>query len=263
MNSMDYRGLTTILFAFFEDNDKHLARLNTLSRNYNEQLAAEVNRIRNKVNEINEKSIYCRQNMELFDWLRRQGVQIFWDNTVFRGTYDEYIRNIARDTLEIRHIKLGKTETIDALFQRLYRVANQYDNAIIMGHSEMPLFFDSIISESNFLIPRINGESERVYHSFFGERYTLMSCYMGDFETRTWDAEYFSSVFNVDLQPIPGSMCHHVISGSISYVPLRIRTYTGQELIENAATPIEVEVKPMDDGINTDNEYTDMFPQPF
>lgn len=85
---------------------------------------------------------------------------------------------------------------------------------------------------------------------------------MGDLETRTWDAEYFSSVFNVDLQPIPGSMCHHVISGSISYVPLRLRTYTGQELIENAATPIEVEVEPMDDGINTDNEHTDMFPQP-
>lgn len=186
----------------------------------------------------------------------------FWDNTVFRGTYDEYIRNIARDTLEIRHIKLGKTETIDALFQRLYRVANQYDNAIIMGHSEMPLYFNSTISESNFLIPRINGESERVYHSFFGERYTLMSCYMGDLEARTWDAEYFSSVFNADLQPIPGSMCHHVISGSISYVPLRLRTYTGQELIEDAATPIEVEVEPMDDGINTDDEHTDMFPQP-
>ena len=262
MNSMDYRGLRTILFAFFEDNDRHLARLNTLSRNYNEQLAAEVNRIRNKVNEINEKSIYCRQNMELFAWLRRQGVQIFWDNEVFRGTYDEYIRNIARDTLEITRIKLGKTETVDALLQRLYRVANQYDNAIIMGHSEMPLFFDSTISESNFLIPRINGESERVYQSFFGERFTLMSCYMGDLEARTWDAEYFSSVFNVDLQPIPGSMCHQVISGSISYVPLRLRTYTGQEIIEDAATPIEVGEESMDVGIYTDNERIDMLPQP-
>lgn len=260
MNSMDYRGLTTILFAFFEDNDEHLYRLNVFGRDYNLRLRNEVNRIRNRADEIIAQSMSCRQNMELFDWLRCQGVQIFWNNEVYGGTYEEYIRGIEQDTLDIRHIKLGENETVNSLLQRLNHDSRQYDNAIIMGHSEMPLYFASIVSESMFIIPGINRESVLVNQSFFGERYALMSCYMGDTEARTWDEEYFRSVFNVDLESIPGSMCHHVISASISYESLRLRTYTGQERLEEAARHLIIEEEPIDSEIYTP---TNMFTDPF
>lgn len=48
MNSIDFRGLSTILFAFFEDTDIHLARLKLFYEAYNSKLNAEVMEIRKK-----------------------------------------------------------------------------------------------------------------------------------------------------------------------------------------------------------------------
>ncbi len=265
MNSIDFRGLSTILFAFFEDTDIHLSRLNLFYEDYNSKLNAEVKQIKRKAAIAKLQSMYCRQKMELFDWLRRQGFQIFWNNQVYTGTYKEYLRKIMQDTLTIKHIKLDTNETTDELRTKLNSYSHQYDKAIIMGHSGTPIYaMGSYIGESPFKIPRTNGESELVNQSYFGEQYSLMSCYMGDQEKRTWDEAYFNSSFVIDLQPIPGSLCQHVISCSISYEPLKLRTYTGEERIEQVSEySRNLKVKSMDEGLETNDTPGSLFPDPF
>lgn len=202
--------------------------------------------------------------MELFDWLRRQGFQIFWNKQVYTGTYKEYLKKIMQETLTIRHIQLAKNETPDELLKKINSYSLQYDKAIIMGHSEKPLIFmDSCIGESRFKIPRIDGEDASVNQSFFGERYSLMSCYMGDLEKRRWDEAYFNSSFKIDLQPIPGSLCQHVTSCSISYEPLKLRTYTGEERLEELSEYCSnIELEPMDEGTEAHDTPTGMFSDP-
>ena len=265
MNSIDFRGLSTILFAFFKDTDNHLARLKLFYEAYNSKLNAEVMEIRKKAIIAKAKSMNCRKKMELFDWIRRQGFQIFWNNQVYMGTYKEYLRKIMQDTLTIKHIQLDTNETTDELLTKLNSYSHQYDKAIIMGHSEKPIYvMGSYIGESTFKIPRTDGESVSVNQSFFGERYSLMSCYMGDQETRTWDEAYFHSSFEINLQSVPGRLCQHVISCSISYEPLKLRTYTGEERIEEVSEySRNLKVESMDEGLKTNDTPGSSFPDPF
>ncbi len=265
MNSIDFIGLSTILFAFFEDTDIHLARLKLFYEAYNSKLNAEVMEIRKKAIIAKAKSMNCRKKMELFDWIRRQGFQIFWNNQVYMGTYKEYLRKIMQDTLTIKHIQLDTNETKDNLLNKINDLSSQYDKAIIMGHSTIPQYFlDSYIGEPMFIIPRIDGGIKYVKQSFFGERYSLMSCYMGDMETRTWDEAYFHSSFEIDLQSVPGRLCQHVTSCSISYEPLKLRTYTGEERIEEVSEySRNIKVKSMNEGVETNDTPGSLLPDPF
>ena len=219
INIFDVKGLSTIVIWFTqpEDGEQRNKFLKHV-RNHKSNIIKWVTEIKEKANIVSEQSKTCRNNTELFDWLRCQGVNILWDNSRFNGSFDEFIKKIEDDEVVLHTRKMSETETLETLKESLVSQISMYDKSIVMGHSTNSKSFD----KPYFRIRKQRSKEVLVDQGFFSFADMLITCFQGDNNMRTWFLTPANHQFEVELYPVSGTLCHHVKEGTISYTPIKI-----------------------------------------
>ncbi len=222
INIFDVKGLSTIVIWFTQPEDREqYIKFRKYVEKHNSNIEKWVSEIKAAANIISEQSRTCRNNMELFDWLRCQGVNILWDNKRFNGSFDEFIRKIENDVVALHTRKMRESETLDTLRRNLVSQVNKYDKSIVMGHSTIPKSND----KAKFRIQIKGPKEDLVDHEFFSFANMLITCFKGDNNMRTWFLTPANHKFEVELYPVSGTLCHHVKTGTISYTPIEIKIH--------------------------------------
>ena len=217
-NKSDFIGLTTIIFSFLRGDVKKYNQLISLIREHNNKINKWIKKIKDKMINVFKITESCRNGMEMFDWVRRQGVTISWNNQPFNDSYEEFIKKVENDKIVHNSITLGKSETLESLSERLAERANQHDKAVVIGHS----LYEQSENTGHFIIPRENSRSEYTSHEYFAN-FTLITCFMGDNNIRMWDYTEPQKRFALKFTPSTPSGCQHIKSGNIYYIPFDIK----------------------------------------
>ena len=90
--------------------------------------------------------------------------------------------------------------------------ARNYDKAIIVGHSRLTPNKDF----AHFIVPRTDNGEELVKQNFFGEKYKMITCYLGDTLPRDIDFKKAKIRFKINPQKI-NNTCVHIAKTTITY----------------------------------------------
>lgn len=209
----DKLGLSVLIYDF-----AHSKKLRKEADRLNEDVK---NRIITHVKEKNmtyEKlSQSCRGEVDLFEWFRKQGVEITFKGKLFHGTTDEYIKKIESYTLDYEEAThLTDVDDRQQLKEELSTFLPTYDYVVIHAHGKeahnrKP---DSIIVEKN----ETNYEITIPQKDF--DDYVLICCYQGDGLERSFQTSPPVIDYDIEFHDAQGnSKYRHYKKGYISYIP--------------------------------------------
>ncbi|MBQ2379973.1 MAG: hypothetical protein II295_06220 [Akkermansia sp.] len=81
--------------------------------------------------------------------------------------------------------------------------ARNYDKAITVGHSRLTPNKDF----AHFIVPRTDNGEELVKQNFFGEKYKMITCYLGDTLPRDIDFKKSQDSLQNQTQKIQQHLC--------------------------------------------------------
>ena len=172
--SIDYNGLSAIIFTFFGEyeSDRHEDIVNDV-KEHNDRRTKWVEEAKSKFSKIEKQTRLCRKGMEIFQWLREQGTQIFWNGNPFLESYEQFIALVENDSVDVTAEYLRNNQSLGDLLVSMNLQASEYDKAVIVGHSRLTLDRNN----AHFIIPRENNGYVMVEHNYWDDKYTLITCY--------------------------------------------------------------------------------------
>ena len=213
--SIDYNGLSAIIFTFFGEyeSDRHDNIVNDV-KEHNDRRTKWVAEVKSEFAKIEKQTILCRNGTEIFQWLREQGTQIFWNGNPFLESYEQFIALVENDFVHVKAEYLKYNQTTKDLLNSMTMQSKGYDRAVIVGHSRLTLDRNN----AHFIIPRGNKGYEMVEHDYFGDRYTLITCYSNNTTLqRKLVFDRARGKIKIKLNYNSETKCYNLIKGEISY----------------------------------------------